>query len=427
MNRSFPAWTLCVALVLLVALSPQARSAGLTLREHSAVAQSRALAVAAKLEDPSTAFFNPAGIAFLEGIQAQVSGTLVIPDFAWQDPTGALDAVPLQDPELVLPAVYLTARLLDEVAVGLSANVPYGLILNYPTGWADGDGATLVESAELVIPMINSNVSFKVAPGVAVAIGAFVSPSSVTIKRPTVTLQGDAVGVGGTFGVQAHVDRLHLGLAYQSRFKLGIEGTAAFQGALAEAFGEQPVISNIIMPDVASVGIGYDLTEKLYVEADVNYTGWGSIKELDIQFPEEPLLNGNPIIKPQNPAPLNWEDALCYRLGAQWSDPAGWSLRLGGGYDGTPAVDDTTITPLVPDGNRIFFTAGAGMKLGDYQVDAAYLYAKFDTREVSSEDHVDGFGQKYESSAQLVTLSVTWAGMQGPSPKTAAETLEGAN
>lgn len=416
---------LSVLLVLLfVALTPHAQAAGLTLREHSAVAQSRALAITAKLDDPSTVFYNPAGMAFLEGVQAQASGTLVIPGFTWQDPTGELDEVGLVDPEMVVPAVYFTTRLLDEVAIGLSANLPYGLVLNYPSGWANGAGATLVESAELVIPMINSNVSFKVAPGVAVAIGAFVSPSSVQIKRPTVTLSGDAVGVGGTFGVQAHVNRLHLGASYQSRFKLGIEGTAEFQGGLAEAFGTQPVVSNIIMPDVLSVGIGYDLTEQLYIEADVNYTGWGSIAELDIQFPEEPLLNGNPLIKPKNPAPLNWEDALCYRLGAQWTDPAGWSLRLGGGYDETPAVDDTTITPMVPDGNRIFFTAGAGMRLGDVHVDAAYLYALFDTREVSSEDHVDGFGQKYESNAQLVTLSVSWAGMQddrGTEPTPSAE------
>jgi long-chain fatty acid transport protein len=421
MNRA-----LCVLMLLVAAvLAPTAHSAGLTLREHSAVAQSRGLAVTAKLDDPSTVFYNPAGMAFLEGVQAQVSGTLVIPGFAWQDPTGELDDVPLVDPEMVLPSIYLTARLLDEVAIGLSANVPYGLVLNYPEGWADGDGATLVETAELVIPMINSNVSFKVAPGVAVAIGAFVSPSSVLIKRPTVTLSGDAVGVGGTFGVQAHVDGLHLGASYQSRFKLSIEGTAEFQGGLKEAFGTQPVIANIIMPDVLSLGIGYDLTEQLYVEADVNYTGWGSIEELDIQFPEEPLLNGNPIIKPKNPSPLNWEDALCYRLGAQWTDPAGWSVRLGGGYDETPAVDDTTITPMVPDGNRVFFTAGAGMRLGDFHVDAAYLYALFDTREVSSEDHVDGFGQKYESDAQLVTLSVSWAGMQDARATEPTESLQG--
>lgn len=425
MNRRLSLCTVALALAMTFAQAAPTRAAGLTLREHSAVAQSRALAVTAKLEDPSTVFFNPAGMAFLDGFQAQVSGTLVIPDFAWQDPTGELDEVSLVDPEMVLPAVYLTARLLDEVAVGLSANVPYGLVLNYPEGWADGAGATLVESANLVIPMINSNVSFKVAPGVAVAIGAFVSPSSVTIERPTVTLKGDTVGVGGSFGVQAHLDRLHLGLAYQSRFKLGIEGTAEFQGALQDAFGTQPVLANIVMPDVASFGIGYDLTERLYVEADVNITGWGSIKELNIQFPEEPLLNGNPVIKPKNPSPLNWEDALCYRLGAQWSDPAGWSLRLGGGYDETPAVDDTTITPLVPDGNRVFFTAGAGVKLGDVHIDAAYLYALFDAREVSSEDHVDGFGQKYESSAQLVTLSVSWAGMPSKSASSALTASEG--
>ena len=66
------------------------------------------------------------------------------------------------------------------------------------------------------------------------------------------------------------------------------------------------------------------------------------------------------------------------------------------------------------------------MKLGDVNLDLAYLYAMFDTREVSAEDHVDGFGQKYESSAQLVTLSVSWAGMQDDRASSPAQTLEGA-
>ena len=60
MNRA-----LCVLMLLVAAvLAPTAHSAGLTLREHSAVAQSRGLAVTAKLDDPSTVCYNPAGMAF---------------------------------------------------------------------------------------------------------------------------------------------------------------------------------------------------------------------------------------------------------------------------------------------------------------------------------------------------------------------------
>ena len=66
------------------------------------------------------------------------------------------------------------------------------------------------------------------------------------------------------------------------------------------------------------------------------------------------------------------------------------------------------------------------MRLGDFHVDAAYLYALFDKREVSSDDHVDGFGQKYELDAQLVTLSVSWAGMKDERPTEPTESLQGA-
>jgi long-chain fatty acid transport protein len=395
-----------LTIVLLLALLPiatSAQAAGLTLREQSAVAQGRALAVVAKLDDPSTGFFNPAGIAFLEGFQAQVNATTIIPGFTWQDPAGVEEDVSLVDPTLVVPAVHITARLMDKVAVGLSVTVPYGLTLKYPDDWV---GNKFVQETELVVPLINPNVSFQVADGVAIAIGAFVAPSSVKIVRPTVTLDASGVGVGGSFGVQAHLDNLHLGLAYQSRFKLPMEGTA--DNVDDELDG--PVTSDITLPDVATLGVGYDLSEQLYAEFDVNYTGWSTIDELAMKFPDMPFLD-NFKAAPQNPAPLNWEDSLCYRLGFEWKAPTGWVARLGGGYDLSPATDKTTMTPMVPDANRTFFTVGAGFDVADWHFDTAYLFTLFDKAEVSSEEHVDGFGQKYENTAHLISVAITWAGL----------------
>jgi long-subunit fatty acid transport protein len=92
---------------------------------------------------------------------------------------------------------------------------------------------------------------------------------------------------------------------------------------------------------------------------------------------------------------------------------------MGGGYDEGAATRDATMTPMVPDANRLFISVGGGVTVGDLRVDTAYQFALFDEREVSSEDHVDGFGQKYANSAHLISLALTWEGGEKPGAEVA--------
>ena len=117
-----------VAVVLLLALAvlsaslvpSKATASGLELREQGAIAISRADAVTARLDDPSTVYFNPAGMAFLDGLQITAGVTVVFGDFNYSDPLGTGATAGNTNSAVTPPHLYVTGRINDTFALGLS-------------------------------------------------------------------------------------------------------------------------------------------------------------------------------------------------------------------------------------------------------------------------------------------------------------------
>ena len=76
MRRRFliPVVLLCGAI-----LSTSARGGGFQLNEHGARAMAQAGAFAARANDPSAIFFNPAGLSYLRGAHVMAGVTLIAP------------------------------------------------------------------------------------------------------------------------------------------------------------------------------------------------------------------------------------------------------------------------------------------------------------------------------------------------------------
>ena len=79
MSRARAFLGLCaVGLMLALPLS-SAQAGAFSIFEHGARAMGRASAFVAAPDDPSAIFFNPAGLAYLEGTQAYLGATLIVP------------------------------------------------------------------------------------------------------------------------------------------------------------------------------------------------------------------------------------------------------------------------------------------------------------------------------------------------------------
>jgi long-chain fatty acid transport protein len=103
------------------------------------------------------------------------------------------------------------------------------------------------------------------------------------------------------------------------------------------------------------------------VEFDAVWTGWSTIDRLTVEF-----ANG----RPTDTTVFLWENAMAYSLGTEYR----WaSFRMRGGYtyDVTP-IPDGTVSPLLPDGNRQWWSVGVGTTGERWSLDAAYQLILFD-------------------------------------------------
>jgi long-chain fatty acid transport protein len=102
---------------------------------------------------------------------------------------------------------------------------------------------------------------------------------------------------------------------------------------------------------------------------------------------------------------------VAVRVGGEYRVTDPLALRLGFVYDPTPVPADT-LSPLLPDSDRLFYTAGAGYKLGAWTIDLAYMYVDKRDRTVNNQVNLapprtgSGFNGSWSGDAHLVALDV---------------------
>ncbi|MBM4372437.1 MAG: outer membrane protein transport protein [Deltaproteobacteria bacterium] len=444
-------WVVLLPALLLAA--PGARGGGIELQEMSAAAQGRVLAVKARLEDASTLFYNPAGLAFLRGFQVQAGDTLVFPVFTARGPRDAAPGEewgPVSTTNVLAAPPHAYASWGGAVggghAVGaaVGVNFPFGMAMTWPD---DFPGRHLIAGSNLQIPEILAGVAWSPLPQLSVGAALVVSPAQVWLRRflgpefglvgddgapipdATVAMAGSGVGVGAAAGIQARPIRgLYLGLSYRSRIRLDMTGDAHFTlPGLTDrsGFPDQPVETAFQLPDIVSLGVGYQILEAWYAELDVEYTFWSLFEEIPLDFPDDATGSLSQAI------PQDWRNTVTVRFGNEVRLGARreWAVRAGGGFDQTP-VTPRYLSPMLPDSDRIFVGVGGGYTFAfGLGLDVAYLHTFFLPRAARGHACVEGstesacarpyddagnvpavgnaFPARYASDAHLLALTVS--------------------
>jgi long-chain fatty acid transport protein len=224
----------------------------------------------------------------------------------------------------------------------------------------------------------------------------------------------DATGNGISFDLGAifkPMPEMSIGASYRHSTKVDYEGTAAFTNtqALASFFPGGTGKTTIKAPGQFFVGVSYELSKSLSLEADYQWIGWSSYDTLGVVLPSGPNfpLTGKPL-QATSKSGKNWKDTYMLRLGGEYRHD-NLSLRLGFIYDasGQPAE---TVEPLLPDANRVEGTIGIGYRFGEcWSVDVAYQMILFSDRTVTGPPptgDLNKFPGTYKSSANLFGLSI---------------------
>jgi long-chain fatty acid transport protein len=158
----------------------EAMAAGFASTEHGTSGLGNAFAGAAALaEDPSTVWFNPAGMTFLEGRQFAAALHVGVPSIEFQNEGSTLSPLvgngPLSGGDggdagdtFLVPNLYYVHSLSEQFTFGLGINAPFGLTTEYDDDWV---GRYHAINTELVTVNINPNLAWKINDAVALAFG----------------------------------------------------------------------------------------------------------------------------------------------------------------------------------------------------------------------------------------------------------------
>lgn len=374
----------------LIGWSAPAAASGFYLQEQAAKEVGRAFSGgAAAADDPSTVFFNPAGMTELRKVELSANGhwlfvrtrqddrgtTRTAPGVPTQFPVqGTNGGNPFSQPILV-PAVYASFKMgTAPVWLGLAVNSPFGVKVRY-----SDDFFGRYDSIKSDLKTVNISPSVAVKLSDAISLGASVNVSLIDVKLrnalPNVSpllpdgqfnVKGDDWGVGYTVGVLAKAGAFRFGASYRSKVKHRLDGyaqTSGLLGPLAGANGTQFATAPITLPDNVTLSVLYGAGRRVRLMGTAKWFGWSIFRDLRI----EPF-GGAPIVSPQN-----YRDVFSGSLGAEADVSRRLTVRLGTMFDPTPTRDGFRTT-RVPDGDRWWATGGATFRVTP-RIEANLSYA----------------------------------------------------
>ena len=258
MNKSVFTSIKLSTILITAGIAAQAHASGYHFGTQSVSSKATANSSAAEAADPSTIFYNPAGLTKLEGTQATINLNLVIPSIDSYDqkgyyPTdangqpaasGKGEAIKGSnnnsiDPGLTFaPHTYASHQINDRVAVGLGIFVPFGSGTEY-----ERDSVLRYNLNELGLQTIaiQPTVAFKLNDQHSFAVGLVAQNTSAELRQYANFGPAVASGLSGTSAqaaagltqLNAGISQLNGGIAqYDAGIAQAETGIAQLQAAL---------------------------------------------------------------------------------------------------------------------------------------------------------------------------------------------------
>lgn len=414
-----------------------AHAAGFALAEQSASGLGNAFAgMAARSDDPSTQYYNPATMAFMKkGTQLTVVGNVIAPRMTLDNASASRSGTPISGNDggnagvvATIPNFYIKTDLSDSVAFGVGVTTPFGLSTKYNDGWM---GRYIALESKVETINVNPaaawkvNERFSVGGGVSAqymrakltnAIGLGTSTNAA--NDSSVMLKGDDISVGFNLGtVFKPDDQTTLGVAYRSKIQQNLRGTATFTrsaalnnflGPTSTLFTQSGMGAQLNLPENIEFSGAFQASPKLELLAGATWTNWSRFKELRINFDTPATATGS---TPSTTAE-NWNNSWRYSVGTNYKYSSSIILRTGLSYDQTAIPDSQHRTPRIPDQSRTWLAFGAGWTLSPKNtLDAGYthLFMKNATTSnaTTNSNGTYSISGDYSSSIDMLSVQLT--------------------
>jgi len=371
---------------------------------------------AARAQDASTVFKNPAGMSLLgTNAQIQAGAQLLYGNVQFSQkgtaPQGggsgnnAIGAMPGA-------SFFYTQPLTERVAVGFGTFSYFGLAEDYGNKWA---GRYYVQQSTLLGMSLMPGASLKVNDWLSVggslnAMYGYLNTEMAINNGPLggggdgqMKLKDEVWGFGGVAGIIITPrEGTRIGVTYVSPVKLNFSDKPEYINT--------PVLSalpkfnkaldlGITVPQSVMLGIYQDLNEEWAMMADVGWQQWSQFGQVDVGY------NGNNLT-----TQLNYQDTWHGALGAKYKYSPEWAFTGGAAYD-TSAVDDADRTVTVPMGKAYRFGLGTEWQATQsLNVNLAYEFMWLGDMSVNQSGPVRGdLNGGFENAwFSVFTVNVTW-------------------
>lgn len=388
--------TLVTLLACTLLLPGAVFAGGFNLAGVGAKALSMSGSFRAVSDDWSAMYWNPAGLAG-QPTQLAIEGKLLYP-MAWVTPNAPPTTTAYEGYRLYTNGVEQSSRAKafpdgaaafvyrfnEDMSAGLSVFAPSALGATWEDFYRgpyygydeDPEYPSRAWFSDMVIVDVHPTIAYRINDKLKAGVGLSVIYAMLDIQSPKLApsndgtgtrlplpnqhffidtyLEGSGVGFGFNAGLLYDLtDKFHIGLSYHGPATVPIEGTVR-QTLYMPAITQEPngevepdATADFPLPMDAGIGLAYDFSRRLTVAADVVWTNWEALDEVEIIL-EGTGLDDQPA---ENSAlVLHWENTIRYNFGLNYVAIPERGLEFRAGYymDPTP-IPEATLRPTITD------------------------------------------------------------------------------
>jgi long-chain fatty acid transport protein len=367
-----------------------------------------------------SAFFNPAGLSFLDSkfsVTFGVSGITSTVKFQ----NSLYNQTAQTDNKLGTPFyLYMAYKVDDKVTLGLAVYTPFGSSLKWEDGWA---GSHIVNDIAMKVFYIQPSLAYKFSETFSVSGSLIMAYGNVSynkdINRYLTDENGNKTNAqidSGTTGAAGYAfsaafkpsKDVAMGISYRSSIILDAKyGTGTFNNVpvfLQNKLKTTGLSAQLPMPAELGVGVSFKPFKKMLVAVDYNYTYWDIYQELVIDFKND---------LPSSVSDKSYKNTNTYRFGAEYTVNDKIKVRAGYYYDQSPLTSEH-FSPETPSLDSNNYTFGIGYEMKKMTIDFSFLYV--DGIERTDYTYVKGegpsahrFGGTYISNAIIPGLGITYS------------------
>lgn len=330
---------------------------------------------AARANDATTAYNNPAGMIRLQGSQYEgmLSPIYVVNEFESNSKTTVPGNTKNGDAWLPSGSFYYTNRLNDKWAVGFSVAGFFGLGLDYSDNWVGRyhTNEALIQTVGLV-PSVAYKIDEKWSVGASLTIGLTKLKQTINVNNVLdglddglLTLEDEAVSYQPNLGLLYQLNNnTRFGVSYLFETDLDFEDIASTKniGPTIQAALDQVGLSNsktdftLTSPQMINASFFHQLNNTVALLGNATWQEWSKFGTIDVD------INSTTDISTK--IDKVYEDMWGIGLGVQYQYNEKWIINTGITYNSN-MVEDENRKPDLPLDTSIRFGIGGDYALSD--------------------------------------------------------------